>query len=148
MTDQSNVDNRFGGGGIYVNGYGEQYGFHNGELYLENVEISGNTADRSGGGLAACPVSKVKVWVNNGAVLFGNDASDAREIYILSSQYLGAHSGNPPYEISPSMLGGGAYKWFYSDGTEVPLNELAGILDAAQNQSLRLDNGLSAERRR
>lgn len=145
MTDQSNVDNRFGGGGIYVNGYGEQYGFHNGELYLENVEISGNTADRSGGGLAACPVSKVKVWVNNGAVLFGNDASDAREIYILSSQYLGAHSGNPPYEISPSMLGGGAYKWFYSDGTEVPLNELAGILDAAQNQSLRLDNGLSAD---
>ncbi len=135
----------FGGGGIYVNGYGSQYGYHNGELYLENAEIAHNTANIAGGGIAACPVSRVKVSLTNGAVLYGNESPSANGVFIMASNGLGAHSGNPPYEVSPSMLGGGAYRWTYDDGTEVPLNKLTGVLSAFFGEQLRLNNNLTED---
>lgn len=138
----------FGGGGIYVNGYSSMYAaFHNGELYLANVEISGNSAVIEGGGYAACPVSVTEISLTNGAAFYGNttDEGNARELYILAASYLGSHSGDPVYEISPSMLGGGAYKWVYDDGTEVPLDDLKGVLSALYNQTLSLSNDLAAD---
>ena len=138
----------FGGGGIYVNGYSSMYTtFHNGELYLANVEISGNSAVIEGGGYAACPVSVTEISLTNGAAFYGNttDEGNARELYILAASYLGSHSGDPVYEISPSMLGGGAYKWVYDDGTEVPLDDLKGVLSALYNQTLSLSNDLAAD---
>ncbi len=145
VTATGNGSAMFGGGGIYVNGYSSAYSaFHNGELYLSNVEVSGNSASTAGGGYAACPVSVTEISLTNGAAFYGNttDEGNAREIYILAATYLGTHSGNPPYEISPSMLGGGTYKWVYDDGTEVPLDQLKGILSAIDNQSLSLSNDL------
>ena len=138
----------FGGGGIYVNGYSSAYtAFHNGELYLANVEVSGNSAATEGGGYAACPVSVTEINLTNGAAFYGNstDTGKARELFIKASLAYGAHSGDPVYEISPSMLGGGAYKWVYNDGTEVPLDELKGILSAFWNQTLSLSNNLTAD---
>lgn len=56
------------GGGIYVNGYSSAYSdYHNGELYLTNVEVSGNNAAIEGGGYAACPVSVTEINLTNGA---------------------------------------------------------------------------------
>jgi hypothetical protein len=147
VTADGNGSAMFGGGGIYVNGYSSQYAsFHNGELYLNNAEISSNSASIAGGGYAACPVSTTDIELTNGSVMYGNSTDDgnAREIYILSSLYLGTHSGNPPYVISPSMLGGGAYQWVYDDGSEVPLSELTGTLDASQDENLSLSNSLTA----
>lgn len=138
----------FGGGGIYVNGYSAKYKiFANGELYLSNVEVTGNHAKLDGGGYAACPVSVTDISLTNGSAFYGNttDAGKAREIYILASNGLGAHSGDPSFKVSPSMLGGGAYKWVYDDGTEVPLDALQGVLKADDQEELRLSNALSLD---
>jgi len=138
----------FGGGGIYVNGYSSAYSsYHNGELYLTNVEVSGNNAAITGGGYAACPVSVTEINLTNGAAFYGNttDTGNARELYIEASLSYGAHSGDPVYEISPSMLGGGAYKWVYDSGTEVPLDRLKGVLHAFWGETLSLSNDLAAD---
>ena len=148
VTAEGNGSAMFGGGGIYVNGYSSSYSdFHNGVLYLNDAEISGNKASIAGGGYAACPVSVTDIELTDGSALYGNatDEGNAREVYILSSLALGTHSGNPPYSISPSMLGGGSYAWVYDDGSEVPLDKLDGVLDAWQGESLSLNNDLSAE---
>lgn len=147
MTDKGDSNSSFGGGGIYVNGYSGEYSvFHNGELYLSNVEISGNSASLAGGAYAGCPVSQTNLFLNNGSVCYGNTtkSGSAREVYILASTAYGAHSGNPEYEITPSMLGGGSYRWTYDDGTEVPLDKLKGSLDASRGEELSLGNALSA----
>ena len=148
MTNKGDGNSEFGGGAIYVNGYSSQYNsFHNGELYLENVKITGNRAAIAGGGYAACPASHTEVKLTNGSVFYGNntDKGSAREIYILASSAYGTHSGNPSYEITPSMLGGGAYRWTYDDGSEVPLDELSGELDAASMEELSLGNALTSD---
>ena len=137
----------FGGGGIYVNGYTASYtGYASGELYLENAAIYDNTAQVYGGGYAGCPVSETSVYLTSGAAFFSNKATEgANELYILASNALGAHGGNPNYEVSPSMLGGGAYRWAYDDGTEAPLDDLKGTLSASANESLSLDNPLTKD---
>ena len=147
MTGEGDDSGMFGGGGIYVNGIGDGYdGWHDAELYLSNVEVSGNSASIYGGGYAACPASLTEINLTNGSVFYGNTATEgADELYILAATWLGAHSGNPSYEISPSMLGGGAYKWVYDDGTEVPLDQLKGILSAFWGQELSLGNALTAD---
>ena len=148
MTDTGDSNSPFGGGGIYVNGYSSAYSaFHNGELYLSSVEIAGNSAAIAGGAYAGCPVSLTQVFLNNGSVCYGNttESGSAQEVYILASMAYGAHSGNPEYEISPSMLGGGSYRWTYDDGTEVPLDKLKGSLDASIEEELCLGNALTAQ---
>lgn len=139
----------FGGGGIYVNGYSSVYAmYHNGELYLEKAVISDNSAGLVGGGYAGCPVSLTEISLTNGSAFYGNktDSGEAREIYVLaaSSAEYGAHGGDPAYKVSPSMLGGGAYRWVYDDGTEVPLDMLSGTLNAEVKEELRLSNSLGS----
>ena len=149
MTDEGDGNSRFGGGGIYVNGYAGSYtSLHNGELYLYNVEISDNSAAIAGGGYAACPVSSTEIRLADGAAIFGNstDSGNARELYILASlEYGSGHSGNPVYEVSPSMLGGGAYRWVDDSGEEVPLDELKGVLIGFWEESLSLSTNLGAD---
>lgn len=148
MTAEGKGNKAFGGGGIYVNGYSSKFSdFQNGELHLANVEVSRNSAASEGGGYAACPVSTTEISLTNGATFFGNatDGGNARELYILASLAYGAHSGDPVYEISPSMLGGGAYGWVFDGGAEVPLDKLKGTLSAFFNQSLSLSNNLTAD---
>ncbi len=118
----------FGGGGIYVNGYDFE-SFKNGELFLKNAVITDNEAEISGGGYAGCPISETKVYLTEGGAFYQNRANEAKDIYLLSATIgFGAHGGNPEYFISNTMLGGVPYHWKYSDGTEVPLNKLFGIL--------------------
>ncbi|HHW94100.1 MAG TPA: Cna B-type domain-containing protein [Clostridiaceae bacterium] len=118
----------FGGGGIYVNGY-KASGFNNGHLILKNVVISGNEARRQGGGYAGCPITNTKTYLTDGAAIFNNSASSARDVFIYAQTIgFGAHGGAPEYIISPMMLGDVPYHWKYSNGTEVPLNELRGKL--------------------
>lgn len=146
MTGEGNSNKEFGGGAIYVNGYNATDVYHNGELYLEKAVVTGNSASIAGGGYAGCPVSVTDVCLTNGSAFYGNSTDDgnAREIYVLASSAYGSHSGDPIYEVSPSMLGGGAYKWVYDDGTEVPLDKLAGTLSAVRQESLSLSNALDA----
>ena len=147
MTGEGDDNGMFGGGGIYVNGIGDGYaGWHDAELYLSNVEVANNSTKIYGGGYAACPASVTEINLTNGSVFYNNKAEErANELYILASTALGTHSGNPPYEISPSMLGGGAYKWTYDDGSEVPLDDLKGVLDAWSGQELSLGNALTKD---
>ena len=147
VTGDGYGNTAFGGGGIYVNGYSSVYAmYHNGELYLEKAVISDNSAGLVGGGYAGCPVSLTEVTLANGSAFYGNktDSGEAREIYVQAYSGYGAHSGDPTYLVSPSMLGGGAYRWVYDDGAEVPLNKLSGILSAQLEEELRLSNALDA----
>ncbi|WP_072499758.1 Cna B-type domain-containing protein [Olsenella phocaeensis] len=147
MTGEGDDNGMFGGGGIYVNGIGDGYtGWHDAELYLSNVEVANNSTKVYGGGYAACPASVTEINLTNGSVFYNNKADEgANELYILAATWLGTHSGNPPYEISPSMLGGGAYRWTYDDGSEVPLDDLKGVLDAWSGQELSLGNALTKD---
>jgi|GEM_PF-6410047 LPXTG-site transpeptidase (sortase) family protein len=118
----------FGGGGIYVNGYESEF-FRNGRLELTNVLITDNTAAIAGGGYAACPISDTKIFLTDGGAIYQNQAPLGKDIYLYSATIgMGAHGGNPEYYISDTMLGGVPYHWKYSDGTEVPLNDLKGVV--------------------
>lgn len=147
MTGEGDSNKSFGGGAIYVNGISSSYDtFHNGELYVTKANISNNHATIAGGGFAGCPVSDTKIYLTKGAAIFNNttDGDNAKEIYILASNYYGAHSGNPHYKISEKMLGGGVYNWKFDDGSEVPLEKLEGYLNANIGESLSLNNDLTA----
>jgi hypothetical protein len=146
MTGKGAGSDDFGGGGIYVNGAVTDNGTIYGMLNLTNVLITDNKAEMQGGGYAACPISATRVYGNDGAAVYSNTASSAEEIYILSNDKNGSHSGNPGYDISPTMLGGTSYRWKYSGtDTEVPCNELRGALIAEKNESLSLDTDVTSD---
>lgn len=135
MNGKGKTEKAFGGGGIYVNGalshYNGQYlGGANGELYLKNALITQNTATFQGGGLAACPISKTKIYATNGAAIFGNNGLNKfNDIFIFCRHQLGLHGGEPEYSISSRMLGGTLYKWKNAaDGLSFPSEKLAGKL--------------------
>lgn len=131
-TGKGRTNNMFGGGAIYVNGISRGFAGVNwtkGELHLKNAIITNNRAAIYGGGLASCPVSELSIDVNNGAAFYGNQAKAAQDIYLLSSAYLGYHSGEPAYRISERMLGGKPYHWRDDNNLEIPLQRLSGILD-------------------
>ncbi|HEY9574515.1 MAG TPA: Cna B-type domain-containing protein [Lachnospiraceae bacterium] len=141
MTGKGFTEKMFGGGAIYVNGYQEGYDYKNGELHLTNAIIKDNEASSMGGGYASCPVSETHIYVKDGAAIYNNKARNAKELYILASMYLGAHSGDPSYEVSERMLGGKPYKWQDNKGTDFPLDKLKGVLKSAKNESLQLQAG-------
>ncbi|WP_249961651.1 hypothetical protein, partial [Histophilus somni] len=73
----------FGGGGIYVNGINPSY-FNgaNGELHLTNALITDNKSLDSGAGIAACPISDTKIYVNDGAAIYDNKTDKSgRDLY-------------------------------------------------------------------
>lgn len=144
MTGEGSRPKEFGGGGIYVNGY-RGYGYHNAVLNLTNAVIKENVTTLDGGGYASCPTSETHIYFKNGVAIYHNYASTANEIYILASNYYGAHSGNPDYDISNAMLGGTPYNWKYEDGSEVPLNDLHGTLDASIGQELELHTDVQSD---
>lgn len=126
------TENSFGGGGIYVNGANDMYGVNgaNGELYLKNVIITDNTSKSDGAGYAACPISKTKIYITDGAAIYGNHrGNEGSEIFILQSNYFGLHSGNPEYEISKRMLGGVSYNWKNSDNSYLKEEDHKGTLE-------------------
>ena len=131
----------YGGGGIYVNGLVKN-SLDVGYLKVYNVEISDNTAQFQGGGIAGCPASNVMVSLTSGGVIYDNtggsgpngdaDYSD-QEIFITNSNnydYIGEI--NPKVNISSNMLGGGLYDWKDSEGNPI-------------DESLLKDNDLHKE---
>ncbi len=112
----------FGGGGVYVNG-GKSERLENGLLWLYNVEIAKNQADRAkgnGAALAGCPTSRTKIYLTDGGVIHGNGGDN--DLYLMSGNLAGNYSGTAQLVISPFMLGGGAYHWTDAEGNELPLN--------------------------
>lgn len=79
-----------GGGGIYVE--------NSGELRLENVLITNNTAKGLGGGLAACIHGRIAVFAVNGAIVYGNHATTNPD---------GTQAAETGYAKSMAMT----YKW-------------------------------------
>lgn len=142
--DGSGVTNKaFGGGGIYVNGMPPKwYGvpWTSGKLYLTNALISENEAALQGAGYASCPISETHINVDHGAAIYGNKSPYAQDIYILSSQSYGVHSGTPSYDISDRMLGGSPYLWKDDEGKLFDKSKLKGTLTVSgENISLHTD---------
>lgn len=131
MDDSGDTDDMFGGGGIYVNGANNDYNVRgaNGELYLTNVVITDNESVGEGAGYASCPISKTKIYVTNGASIYGNKTpSNINEIYILCKKKLLLHGGDPEYDISKRMLGGIPYNWKNTDNSYLSESKHKGIL--------------------
>lgn len=139
----------FGGGGIYVNGVAENWHYQghtyhgrNGELELYNAIITDNYAKEGGAGLAACPISKTRIYVNNGVAMYGNNTASgsAKDLYILSQSSYGHHSGLAKYELAKRMLGGVPYNWTDDDGKLLSDDKHSGILPDLTSLSLRADS--------
>lgn len=144
MLGTGKMNMAFGGGGIYVNGFGPGYDFYNAELYLTNVIIKDNQSDYHGGGYASCPVSLTKVYVTDGGAIYANQApAGGKDLYILATKAkeYGAHGGDPEYEVSPRMLGGASYDWQDDEGNPVSIDKLKGTLSGDKNESLNLTAG-------
>jgi hypothetical protein len=86
----------YDGGGIYSEGNTEIYT----TLHIQNALITGNTADQ-GGGLWFCPTGDAKLYMQNGAVIYGNTAASA--------------GGNGGVTLPDYFPNGKVIQWF-SDG--------------------------------
>ena len=136
----------FAGGGVYVNGihsvddgrYIEanrymihtdelaviEKNFEHGYLYLENVEITNNTANWLGGALATCDVSKTIIgdfstaihdnFINNAGPTIAKTSGDNVDIFLSTiNHYTQGMEGkyHPLSYVSNYMIGGGEYRW-------------------------------------
>lgn len=63
----TNTNNDWGGGGIFVQ--------EKGNLSIMNALITGNTAGGFGGGVGACPTGETLIVNQDGAAIYGNEAS-------------------------------------------------------------------------
>lgn len=137
MNGKGYTEKMFGGGGIYVNGAHKKIA-KNGELYLKNAIITDNSSTEQGAGYAACPVANTKIYVTNGAALYGNHSDkNVNEIYVLCNEQLGLQGGNPQYDISKRMLGGVPYHWKKEDNSLLEENKHKGQL-TVNNSTLSL----------
>ena len=142
--NESQGGSYFSGGGVYVNGGHHIFGsdYANGQLNLTNVWISDNTAS-AGGGIAGCPTASVKIYLNDGGVVWGNhdEASAADDIRMVSSIMGWPANGNEEVYISRYMLGNGLYQWTNKeDNTPATSRQLLGkeshLYSAAQETEL------------
>ena len=127
----------FSGGGIYVNGVSDNMRstYPNGQLFITNVIVTGNSATGNGGGLGDCPTSTVKMYVTEGGAIYENSADGGvNEVYTqdgaIWSPY-GSHEGTPNIVVSPVMLGGGGYLWKYAQDTPDGLHKAGDLVDTA-----------------
>jgi hypothetical protein len=116
-------------------GYSSAYtAYHNGELYSPTLRSRQLTRNRRRW-LCCLPVSVTEINLTNGAAFYGNstDSGKARELFIKASLYYGSHSGDPVYEISPSMLGRRRVQVGLRRRHRGSLDDLKGILSAFYN---------------
>ncbi|MDD7401193.1 MAG: Cna B-type domain-containing protein [Eubacteriales bacterium] len=137
MDGQGYGNFEFGGGGIYVNGANSGA---NGQLYLTNALITNNTSQGAGAGFAACPTTLSKFYVNQGVAIYDNHTEmGGRDLYALSSQGYGLHSGKAEYELSLRMLGGVPNHWKTEAGDLLPYDQYKGTLPDGHELSLHTD---------
>ena len=99
----------YDGGGIYSEGNTEIYT----TLHIENALITGNTADQ-GGGLWFCPTGDAKLYMQDGAVIYGNTAASAGDDFASPEVATGA-GGNGGVTLPDYFPNGKVIQWF-SDG--------------------------------
>lgn len=99
----------YDGGGVYSEGNTEIYT----TLHIENALITGNTADQ-GGGLWFCPTGDAKLYMQNGAVIYGNTAASAGDDFASPEVATGA-GGNGGVTLPDYFPNGKVIQWF-SDG--------------------------------
>ena len=100
---------RCSGGGVYSEGNTEIYT----TLHIENALITGNTADQ-GGGLWFCPTGDAKLYMQDGAVIYGNTAASAGDDFASPEVATGA-GGNGGVTLPDYFPNGKVIQWF-SDG--------------------------------
>lgn len=99
----------YDGGGIYSEGNTEIYT----TLHIQNALITGNTADQ-GGGLWFCPTGDAKLYMQDGAVIYGNTAASAGDDFASPEVATGA-GGNGGVTLPDYFPNGKVIQWF-SDG--------------------------------
>lgn len=99
----------YDGGGVYSEGNTEIYT----TLHIENALITGNTADQ-GGGLWFCPTGDAKLYMQDGAVIYGNTAASAGDDFASPEVATGA-GGNGGVPLPDYFPNGKVIQWF-SDG--------------------------------
>lgn len=99
----------YDGGGVYSEGNTEIYT----TLHIENSLITGNTADQ-GGGLWFCPTGDAKLYMQDGAVIYGNTAASAGDDFASPEVATGA-GGNGGVTLPDYFPNGKVIQWF-SDG--------------------------------
>lgn len=99
----------YDGGGVYSEGNTEIYT----TLHIQNALITGNTADQ-GGGLWFCPTGDAKLYMQNGAVIYGNTATSAGDDFASPEVATGA-GGNGGVTLPDYFPNGKVIQWF-SDG--------------------------------
>lgn len=99
----------YDGGGVYSEGNTEIYT----TLHIQNALITGNTADQ-GGGLWFCPTGDAKLYMQDGAVIYGNTAASAGDDFASPEVAAGA-GGNGGVTLPDYFPNGKVIQWF-SDG--------------------------------
>ena len=99
----------YDGGGVYSEGNTEIYT----TLHIENALITGNAADQ-GGGLWFCPTGDAKLYMQDGAVIYGNTAASAGDDFASPEVATGA-GGNGGVTLPDYFPNGKVIQWF-SDG--------------------------------
>lgn len=99
----------YDGGGVYSEGNTEIYT----TLHIENALITGNTADQ-GGGLWFCPTGDAKLYMQDGAMIYGNTAASAGDDFASPEVATGA-GGNGGVTLPDYFPNGKVIQWF-SDG--------------------------------
>lgn len=99
----------YDGGGVYSEGNTEIYT----TLHIENALITGNTADQ-GGGLWFCPTGDAKLYMQDGAVIYGYTAASAGDDFASPEVATGA-GGNGGVTLPDYFPNGKVIQWF-SDG--------------------------------
>ncbi|PWL41652.1 MAG: hypothetical protein DBY43_05245 [Clostridiaceae bacterium] len=146
MESGGATEDAFGGGGIYVNGVanpwkwqGHEYYGANGELHLKNALISNNKSNGQGAGIASCPISKTKIYINDGVALYGNESGTiGNELFLYSNKFFGPHSGEARYKLAKRMLGGAPFNWTTHEGTPLPDDKHEGVLSVPEGKKYTL----------
>lgn len=99
----------YDGGGVYSEGNTDIYT----TLHIRNALITGNTADQ-GGGLWFCPTGDAKLYMQDGAVIYGNTAASAGDDFASPEVATGA-GGNGGVTLPDYFPNGKVIQWF-SDG--------------------------------
>lgn len=109
LGGQIENNSAYDGGGIYSEGNTEIYT----TLHIQNALITGNTADQ-GGGLWFCPTGDAKLYMQDGAVIYGNTAASAGDDFASPEVATGA-GGNGGVTLPDYFPNGKVIQWF-SDG--------------------------------
>lgn len=104
----------YDGGGVYSEGNTEIYT----TLHIENALITGNTADQ-GGGLWFCPTGDAKLYMQDGAVIYGNTAASAGDDFASPEVATGA-GGNGGVTLPDYFPNGKVIQWFSDDFLYAP----------------------------